>query len=197
VSWTPSPDEAPGSLFGVHGTATDDVWVVGLTGRVRHWDGTSWSTMSLGGTTARLTHVWAVARDQAWASGEVVARWNGTLWSVVSDIPIPPDSSESSWTIWAADARHAWASSENLYAWNGSAWRRVALGPYAGCGDLIGVGPDEFWCLGGEGLAEWNGGGWTRVPAGPVALDESGLGGNSRAELWAVGSNGTILRRRE
>ena len=78
---TPDPASAGDHLYGVSAVSPDDIWAVGqqLTGStpalplVEHWDGTSWSVVSLPGVPSSdvlLDGVTATKDGQVWAVGE-------------------------------------------------------------------------------------------------------------------------------
>jgi hypothetical protein len=62
AAWTPSPS---------------DLWVAGLYGRLRHWNGTAWSEASLTVTslpeTAALYGIWGVSASDFWVVGDNLA----------------------------------------------------------------------------------------------------------------------------
>ncbi len=81
-SWTtatPVPDI--GTLNGVAGIASDDIWVAGDSG-LRHWRGTSWveepsDDPNIGTPWYGVT---ALSSNYAWAVGSAIQRWDGTMW---------------------------------------------------------------------------------------------------------------------
>ena len=104
---TPDVETAPASdyLYGVSGTAANDVWVVGQSatapGNQRtipyaiHWNGTSWTRTPVpdpsGGTGAGMQGVVAISRNNVWAVGTTYPleamgaayHWDGRSWSSV------------------------------------------------------------------------------------------------------------------
>jgi hypothetical protein len=104
------PTVSGGSLTGIAGTASNDVWAVGAAGAqtlVEHWNGSAWSVVpspnlppQASGVAASdlLTSVTAVTTRDAWAVGyqidvqsgsfqplkTLTEHWNGSAWSIVS-----------------------------------------------------------------------------------------------------------------
>lgn len=73
--WASLSSTLPRAALSVQGTAADDVWVVGgglgLGGpMIRHWDGVTWSSVTLDGDDRSLWWVWPEARGVAWVVGE-------------------------------------------------------------------------------------------------------------------------------
>ena len=99
ASWSivPSPNYAGENiLFGVSGTAANDVWAVGdawdgVTARqlFLHWNGSIWSLVTgPGGPTACVGcsgDVLAMGPNDVWAVGSSIGHWDGTDWALVSD----------------------------------------------------------------------------------------------------------------
>ncbi|MGM0577239.1 MAG: hypothetical protein ACQEXJ_16050 [Myxococcota bacterium] len=81
---TPDGEEVPVTdpLHGVWGASPDDVWAVGGSGRIVHWDGEAWTSKDPGfGITLRA--VWGTAADDVWAVGGQghVLHYDGEVWT--------------------------------------------------------------------------------------------------------------------
>ena len=80
------------TLRDVHGTARNDVWMVGgrgsslsmynWRGAAFHWDGFHWTETPVPDGVLFLNRVFAVSRTEAWAvgSGGDAVRWDGSAW---------------------------------------------------------------------------------------------------------------------
>jgi hypothetical protein len=177
-------------LYGVHGSASDDVWAVGYSedstsGRystlVLHYDGQVWSMMPSPNPSPSnynyLYGVTALAADNAWAVGyyddnapggsydaTLLLHWDGSRWSQVES-PSP----------YLRDAGINW-----LYSISASA-------------------PDDIWAFGYGGVGEggfqplalhWDGSIWRLVPTPgvPGTAFTTAIHAVSRTEVWAAGS---------
>lgn len=69
-------------LYGVSGTAADNVYVCGSKGSMFHYDGTDWSLVDLG-TDLPITNIWGPGDDTLLACGHNGALWHNTggTWS--------------------------------------------------------------------------------------------------------------------
>src|SRR5438445_6990310 len=95
------------------GTSASDVWVVGDAGPILHYNGTSWSSVSIG-TMHTLRSVWGTSASDVWAVGYFyngvsysgsIFHYNGTSWSrIMGTISIPALNS-----IWGTSASDVWA----------------------------------------------------------------------------------------
>jgi hypothetical protein len=88
-------------LFGVAALSPSNVWAVGMVRPsasvewlplVKHWDGTSWSTVSSPDPNPKIGYnlkgIAAISASDIWAAGTVgIENWNGTSWSPVSAVP--------------------------------------------------------------------------------------------------------------
>ncbi len=70
VSMSQRPSTGGRDLLGVHVVSAQDIWAVGARAGLYHWDGASWTTVSLGSQTRDLNAVW-LSEDgsQGWAVG--------------------------------------------------------------------------------------------------------------------------------
>jgi hypothetical protein len=87
--------------------------------------------------------------------------------------------------------------------WDGTEWLN-SKEPVAGAGIWLNA-PDDRWLVGRsmsafypdhpQDIAHWNGVAWSDSLAGSL-VHLSGIWGSSPREIWAVGTGGTILRKR-
>jgi len=69
-------------LYGVWGTGPNNVYAVGEYGKIRHYDGSSWSWVS-SGTTDVLRAVWGSGPNDVFAVGDhgTILHYDGMAWS--------------------------------------------------------------------------------------------------------------------
>src|SRR3989454_8153249 len=93
------------TLISVWGSASTDVWAVGASGTILHWDGSAWSGFP-SGTTNFLYGVWGSASTDVWAvgGGGTILHWDGSAWSPVS-------SGTTLWltSVWGSASNDVWA----------------------------------------------------------------------------------------
>jgi len=109
----------------IAGVSSNDIWVVGDRGVIRHWDGSTWKAPGNDLGTATLNGVWATSPTSAWAVGAygTVLNWNGTTWSKVEQNL----TSELLTAVWAANPTDVWVTggSGSLLHWDGRTWAKV------------------------------------------------------------------------
>ena len=156
-SWSIVPTPNPTllqSLYGVAGSASNDVWAVGAQSAdyyaqtlTEHWDGQAWSVVPSPNVSSTghsfLKAVTAVSSNDAWAVGyaqagfrspsqPLIEHWDGTSWSI---IPNPDISNSSLNGVTAISANDVWAVGSyalNLFNdapliehWDGTSWSVV------------------------------------------------------------------------
>jgi photosystem II stability/assembly factor-like uncharacterized protein len=73
-------------FYSISAVASNDVWAVGYSGKIAHWDGTQWSNIQ-----SPITYtLWSVAMTSptdGWAVGDSqdqsVLHWDGNIWAIV------------------------------------------------------------------------------------------------------------------
>jgi alpha-tubulin suppressor-like RCC1 family protein len=188
----PTPDTHPGavsdlSLAGVSAASATDAWAVGTNGLVgkkplaEHWNGKSWSVVSVpvpaGSAQASLSGVRDLSRSDAWAVGTtedvnglnqrtLIEHWNGTAWSVVPS-PNPETgtgASDELTSISGTGPNDLWAAGffsdgSNFIAmlfehWNGTAWSFVPPPTEVGfqfADAITAIAPNDVWAVGDTG----------------------------------------------
>ena len=167
----PLPDGS--SLFGVWSSGPTDVWAVGATGAILHFDGSSWEHVP-SGTEVTLDGVSGSGPADIWAAGQggIVLHYGGTSWREV-----PSGTGDDLWGVWASGPQDAWAvgQSGTIIRFDGSGWARQASKTTDNLIHVHGTGPQDVWVVGQvDGSAgtilHWDGAGWTRAQAsvGPL-----------------------------
>jgi hypothetical protein len=158
---------------------------------VEHWDGTSWSRVSVASEATGLDAVVAPTATDVWAFGSsrIALHWNGASWQRVS-LPVPKSSAAplilgasalSPDDIWAVGevSRVNGPGQTLIDHWNGARWQLVP-GPPNNRYTLYGVAAlsaKDVWAVGETGFStatggglrtltiHWNGKAWKRVPS--------------------------------
>jgi hypothetical protein len=181
---------------------------------VEHWDGTSWTQVTVPSAGPALGAVVAPSATDVWAFGtdDVAVHWDGTSWHRVT-LPIPKDSAAPGfygaaatspndvWAVGNVSPRHA-PEHAIIDHWNGRRWRIVPGPPPRS--ELYGItalSAHDAWAVGGVGglalTLHWNGKSWKQVPTpnpAPSTTPAAHLGnmltavaGSSSRDVWAVG----------
>jgi hypothetical protein len=177
-----------GSGFGItdiHARSAFDAWAVGGYSRVGeksrpvalHWNGRSWSEVSLPDARLRLTNVYAESRHSVWVSGHTtdgyqpkVLHWNGKTWQ---DVTGPVEglapqalSGDRHGRIWLSGDPAGWEGAPVFWRYDGKRWTRVHGATVPGgetqsytVTDLAPIGrTGRHWAVGSYELLDGQGG---------------------------------------
>ncbi len=195
--WSRVPVGSPQSA--VHGTASDDVWVVGQ--HILHFDGSRWSVLwhaaeatwkPSATSQGYLQAVHAVTKTDAWAAGRdgTVMHWNGTIWTA-SDAGVDCTLVH----LWASGPDDAWTAcaDASLLHWNGTAWAKApGFDAKADVTALFGTDANDVWVAtagANATLHHWNGTSWSNFATEVPRVNA--FWGREAGNLWAGGGDGT------
>lgn len=145
------------ALFGVWGTAADDVWVVGgsvdgtgVPAAIAHYDGQAWTPIDTGDLPPHpLFKIWGTATDDVWAvGGEGTAlHYDGSEWTAAST----PTRARLI-AVWGAAPDDVYAvgglAAGVVLRFDGSEWSLLAETPEALAG--VWTAPDQPLYVGGN-----------------------------------------------
>lgn len=174
------------SFWWVHGTADDDVWFVGESGRITHFDGAGFVEHT-SGTTATLFGVMALSRSDVWAVGgtvgataqepnDVVLHYDGSSWSQVT-LPGAPKN-KALFKVWGTSSDELFIVGEAGVIWQkkGASWVFASDPPLAS-GTLTtvhGCSASDVYAVGTRNVLHYDGGAWTKVDR-PLTSDVNGV----------------------
>jgi hypothetical protein len=190
------PTPQGNELRAVFGFSPTDVWAVGRSSAILHYDGAAWTEHHpppMHGDD--LFTLWGAAPNDVWAGGSNgLYHWNGTSWSSslsMMTTGVQALGGGAANDVWMADAMY-------VRQWNGSTWTSRAVPAING--RLLG-----FWSSGGSiytvsaggGIAKWLGTTWGTIDAGSrnvnaasfVDASQIVLAGNAGAVWFYNGSN--------
>lgn len=190
VTWRRMVTPDTTHLVSVWGFSRTNVYAVGNSGTVLHYDGSSWTRIPTG-SDRTLLEVWGLSPTEIYAVGDRVAlRFDGTAWH-----PLTGSENAELWAVWGPDPAHIFASGQNgvLFHLSGTHWEPLQSPTNLLLLGLWGTGPENVFAVGVQGtVLRWNGAEWTRMTT-PTRQDLFAVWGKSGTEVVAVGDNGTML----
>jgi hypothetical protein len=133
----------------VWGSASTDVWAVGWSGTILHWDGSAWSPVSRG-INADLRGVWGSASTDVWAVGwsGTILHWDGSAWSPVSRV-----TNDFLLGVWGSARTDVWAvgAGGTILHWDGNAWSGSSSGTQSPLYAVWGSASTDVWAVGDPG----------------------------------------------
>lgn len=189
--WRPVEPETAVELYGVGGTAANDVWFVGAGGAALHWNGTAFAAHDVT-TTERLIRVYGFSATDAIAAGDHggLYRWDGTNWGVLA-----PAGTTAFGDVWVAGPGAAWATTgSRLQHWDGTAWTQVTSASIYSTASVFGFSADDVWVAEEYGgFWHWDGTTWTEYDPSTIGSYQTlDFWGRAPNDLWAVDEDGEL-----
>ncbi len=167
--WAPAYTPATGSnlqIYGVWGSSANDVWAVGSSATVYHFNGASWGASSqVAGVYQELHDVWGSSASDVFAVGGngTIVHFNGSTWSVM-----PTGTTVYLQAVWGSSPTDVYAAGEygTLLHYDGSAWSAVPSGVADFYSPKIwGSSRNDLYVVSGSGAIHFDGTSWSTVPA--------------------------------
>lgn len=122
------------SLGAVWSFGLGDVWLSAESGRVLHFDGSSWTETQLD-TYAMMLDIWAFGSSDVWmVGGNALAHYDGAGWEV-RDLSEEHSGLSGLAGIWGTAPDDLWVVGEQstVAHWDGSTWTRHIAAAAHGC----------------------------------------------------------------
>ncbi len=212
ATWT---DTTPADLSG-YGTAMraisvvarDDVWAVGVNGRVAHFDGKTWHGEQL--DVARVSETpdvlgyYDLIDVVAWpgevwvtASSSEYYRFDRKSWNVVSVPEVRPRTFQQ---IWGTSPKDVWSVGGRMDHFDGARWDTSTVLP-AGLREVHGSAANDVWAAGWKGnhkddngaLFHFDGASWTETSMSKETPLLWSVHAHGKNVAYAVGEHGWAL----
>jgi len=184
-TWT-ADTTGTGSLLGIHGTSSSNVFAVGAEGLIVRHTGTGWKEVAH--WQPEVHGIWGSSATDVWAARGSVIHRTADGWTLNS----PP------WyiwlqAIWGTGPSDVWAVGPEgaLAHYNGVSWtvNTADVPVYA----VWGTSPADMWAAAGSGrVYHFNGTKWSYTTVGSAQW--KGVWGTSASDAYVVGTGGNIRR---
>lgn len=182
-------------------TVGRQVWAIGKSGTVAHFDERIWKLERVGGEghTARLVDVLAWP-GSVWAidEGGEIWRREGESWKGSKPAEL---AGKKLGAAWGTGPERVFVAAETGVAdWDGKRWKLTPLAGDVAIRAVHGCADDEVWAAGesarsigkGPALFRFDGNAWKRVEL-PAEVGLSSVYARSRSEVYVAGERGTLL----
>ncbi len=197
AGWSPvfttAPFEVSSSLnpsfSGVDGTSGTDLFAVGSSGLILHFDGVKWTTMT-SGTAKALNAVFTLNATTSYAVGEggTILRFDGTSWSTVSSGTL-----QTLYDVWASSATDVFAvgASGTILHDTGSGFAPMSqpVGTSYRVMGIWGAASNDVYAVGdGNLVLHYDGANWTKIhgDAVPFANPLTDIVGTGPDDIYIV-----------
>jgi hypothetical protein len=178
-------------LYSVWGTSASDIFAVGNSGVILHFDGSSLSTMT-SGTTRYLRGVWGSSASDVFVVGTLgtIRHYDGVAWTSM-------DSGTTSdlHGIWGTSPSDVFAVGVGgiILHYDGSTWSPMSSGSTNWLRAVWGTSGSDVFVVGNSGtILHYDGSAWTLVTSG-TSGNLCGIWGSSSSDVFVVGASGITL----
>lgn len=177
----------------VWASGSDDVWIVGHRGELRHWDGTSLASVE-SGTRQDLMGVWGTSATDVWAIGTqgILLHFDGFIWSAAES-----GTKQPLLGIWGTAPDDVWAVGNKgvILHWDGGRWTLSESGTTENLRAVWTPGANDAWAVGNAGtVLHWEGATWAPVPLA-THDDLTSIWGASADDFWVTGVYNLLVHR--
>ncbi|HEX7702802.1 MAG TPA: hypothetical protein VF403_18810, partial [Kofleriaceae bacterium] len=179
AAWSPVAVPTAETIYGLWGSAPDDVFAVGRNGTILHHDGLTW-TVQPTPTTADLRAVSGTGPHDVYAAGDgsTLLHYDGLAWTPV----VVAEGIENYTGVYAAAVDDVYVTGAGgVYHYTGA----IASSHPTAAAVLWGTSPTDVLAA-GTGIEAFDGSVWNPTS---VASSVRGLSGTSATDVYAVGSS--------
>ena len=137
------------SWVSVWGAGPEDVFAVGLNGRILHYDGTEWLTM-VSGTDVHLNEVWGNSGTDVFCVGMsgTILHFDGSIWT-----PMESSTEVDLSSIWGSSSTDVYAvgGEGTILHFNGNQWTSMQSGTDVYLYDIWGRSAEDVYAVGWHG----------------------------------------------
>jgi len=183
-------DYIPLTLYGVWGSSPVDIFFVGDSGYVLHYDGSQCAVMwgnPFTGKIANLYDIWGSSKNDVFAvggnNGEIL-HYDGVKWTLMRKALVD----QQLYGIWGYSPQDVFAvgSGGVILHYDGETWSEMDSGTVFTLNDIWGTTPDNIFAVGNAGtILHYNGEMWSA--ASNVGRNLYGVWGSSNQDVYAVG----------
>jgi Tol biopolymer transport system component len=202
-TWTQQQSTTDAEYYAMWGSSATDILAVGYPpGNATRWNGSTWTTFSVG-VSEQLERVWQANPNAAFVgtnTGKIV-RFNGSTWT-----PTTVAAGQSTYSIWGAGESKVYAAfgngtvggGTNVFKYDGASWSSVGSVSNAALSSSWGIADTAIFFGGvgsGSSSALYRYNGTSFVPqTHPNIGYVFAIWGSSLSEVYAVGTSGQVIR---
>lgn len=190
-AWKAMSSDTTNSFQSVWGSSADNVFAVGESGIILHYDGNSWSEME-SNTTEWLRSVWGNSANNVFAVGQsgTILHYDGIAWNEM-------ESNTTDWlvSIWGSSANDVFTVGKSgvILHYNDNSWSAMNSGTTNWIWSVWGSSASDIYAMGESStILHYDGNTWSAMNSGTKNWLVS-VWGSSASDIFAVGNSGIIL----
>ena len=178
-------------LYGIWGSAFDDVFVVGANGTVLHYNGSEWTSMN-STVTNNLQNVWGSSSTDVFAVGNegTVIHYDGSNWTSMTS-----NTTARLNAVWGSSSTDVFVVGNEgvIIHYDGSNWTSMESGSTtAWFSSVWGSSGNNVFVPAGRRVLHYDGSDWTAMETGLDDVQLRYIAGTSSTNVVAVGDTGAV-----
>ncbi|HZF50090.1 MAG TPA: DUF4215 domain-containing protein, partial [Polyangiaceae bacterium] len=175
----------------VWGSGPNDVFAVGDSGTILHYDGQSWRSVDAK-TSENLGGVWGSGPNDVFAVGDsgTIVHHDGQSWQSMDSKTLEPLTS-----VWGSGPNDVFAVGDfgTIQHYDGQSWVPMSSNPLELFFGVWGSGPKDVFAVSDFGIIQhYDGNSWQNMGS-KTSEPLTGVWGSGPNDVFAVGDNGTIV----
>jgi hypothetical protein len=194
-----------GLLYGVWGTSATNVYAVGQTGQIIHYDGdgdddgvsdTRWDAPMVTPAAFDLYAIWGAGASNIYAVGQggTVLNFGGANWT---DLSVVVPGGADIYGVWGTSSSDVFITDVTGIVCHGVGPAWVLQWTLAGNAfrGIWGSASDDVFTVDVTAgrIYHFNGAAWDITPMGTAAFGLTNIWGSSASDVYAIGLNGTVV----
>jgi hypothetical protein len=175
---------------GVWGSSESDIFVVGGSDSILHFDGNEWSEMETNSNGFSFSGVWGSSNGDVYVVGLTgsIVHYNGNVWDT-----IPINEKENLKDVWGSSNNNVFVVGNGgvIYHYDGNAWLKMTTNVTGDIHGVWGSSENDVYAVGNAFIIHYDGNEWTEVFDTPYRL--IAIWGNSKTNIYAVAMTGPIF----
>ncbi|NJO16062.1 MAG: choice-of-anchor D domain-containing protein [Thioploca sp.] len=180
------------NFYAVWGSASNDVFAVGGTGLIFHYDGYQWSEMD-SGVLSDFYGIWGTSGTNVFAVGMegTILHYDGDQW-----ITMNSRTSHGLSSIWGSSSTDVFAVGSNgtILHYDGHQWSTIRIGTSENLNGIWGSSSTDVFVVGNKNtIRHYDGNQWSAMKYTglyPDDLELSGIWGSSSTDVFAWSTGG-------
>ena len=184
--WNPMASGTIYDLWDVWGSSSNDVFAVGEHGIILHYDGSSWTSMTVPPTEG-LYDIWGNSSNDVYAVGSdgTIVHYDGTSWTTMTS-----GTTRTLFSIWGSSCNDVFVvgGSGKILHYDGSSWTSMTSGDTSTLVGIWGITGSDVFAVGNGITLHYDGTEWTTmVNSYSNSGYLKGVWGSSSSDVFAVG----------
>jgi hypothetical protein len=185
--------EVTSGVIGIWGTSSSDVFAVGISGTIFHYNGQKWMIIQMGsGPLDTFNDLWGSSSTNVFAVGAKgkILHYDGNKWTTMNS-----GTSSDLTSIWGTSSTDIFAVGwdSTILHYDGSQWSTLNTMSYSPLKRIWGTSSTDMFAVGDGGKILHSDGNQLTAMESGTSAPLNDIWGNSNQDIFTVGDKGTLL----